>query len=237
MKLRRKGKRFTLIELLVVIAIIAILAAMLLPALNRAREKAQAISCLGNIRQIGSGMILYAGDNNDCTTPLNTGTWYNLDMWYGLITPYVGIKMDNSDKNIPVYNCPSDEMGRILNANNMSYGYNDGYFCGLFRSYGGTWGMGSKLSMVKFPSVTLIIGERGNLQENELRPSGEVAYTSSDGTLPSWRHSKAATIFCPDGHAELKKATELLYVRDAWAPPINKYFAYSFLDASYLTGQ
>ena len=85
-----KKMRFTLIELLVVIAIIAILAAMLLPALNKSRMTALKASCQGNMKTIGSAFLQYAGDNDDFMCGAGRSPYSTGASWKFVLGPYMG---------------------------------------------------------------------------------------------------------------------------------------------------
>ena len=88
-KMKKQHKNFTLIELLVVIAIIAILAAMLLPALGKAREKARAVSCVSNLKQMGTASAMYMQSHRDF--------WPNAAYTY--VYNYIGFKIFDSRIN------------------------------------------------------------------------------------------------------------------------------------------
>src|SRR4051812_41493004 len=116
-KCRQWNQGFTLIELLVVIAIIAILAALLLPALSKAKEKGVAISCLNNLKQLTVAAYLYAGDNNDAIIPnfisspsawvggdvsTTVGATNSADIRVAVLFPY--------NKSEGIYRCPADKL-------------------------------------------------------------------------------------------------------------------------------
>ena len=107
--LRPSARRgFTLIELLVVVAIIAILAAILLPALSRAKAKAVQMKCLSNLKQLNLAMELYCLDYHDTTPDKNTVVGQDIWWWYKELTKsYAGIKGPSSSNDV-VFQCPMD---------------------------------------------------------------------------------------------------------------------------------
>ena len=140
---RKKG-RFTLIELLIVIAIIAILAGMLLPALNKARESGRSASCMNNLKSITGTALLYAGDNHDFMPPAsgNAGDgstwvcprepWISSDFvhcfWVYTTSRYAGEQWTGGQAPAKIYQCPSepDEIYRHTNHPDIpvsNYGY------------------------------------------------------------------------------------------------------------------
>ncbi len=220
------NRAFTLIELLVVIAIIAILAALLLPALSRAKLKAQQTQCLNNLRELQTGWLMYVHDQNDAL-PLNaqekatysanastTNSWvvgdatYSADFSYlkqGTIYSYVG--------NPAVYHCPSDH-SLVNNTNTLrtrSYSL-DYYLNGAidpnyaaFLEPSAFVGMATRYSGVARPSAVFAF-----LDENELTIEDGVylLYRAPDETYqngPSDRHNRGLNLSFADGHCEYWK--------------------------------
>ncbi len=197
---------FTLIELLVVIAIIAILAAMLLPALSKAKSKAQATACLSNGKQWGLAFRMYMDDNNDWFpyegSAGDISTSFNTSAWYNVTTEYIGSPslMNLYLRNEPpvkgtksIFVCPSTSTNLpakpTVTTAFFMYGFNNRMDPNGAAAF--------KAGQVVKPTETVIVTE--NSENN---------FPSTSGRFTPARHNLRANLTFVDGHASLVKSND-----------------------------
>ena len=187
--------KFTLIELLIVIAIIAILAAMLLPALNKARAKAHAASCISNLRNIGQAFTVYGNENQDVLPAYRSATGADeLNYWNG--------KLQAQLKTWKLFVCPAQKIWK----NNLAYG-------ATHQSYGITFfttdnsrapRKGIKLSKMTHHSRTMIVAEKSisTSLTSSVEWYPDISYYQSSYIIDNHGSRSAATLFL-DSHAAM----------------------------------
>jgi len=208
----KKSPVFTLIELLVVIAIIAILAAMLLPALNNARAKGKAISCMANLRQIGLAHTFYINENNDYI--VGSVVTPGAVLW-----PVVLGSMTGSNPNAKIFDCPSAPDAATYNLANAAT------FNG-FKFSSGRLGYGQNLNISfnhngypyhrvnqwRKPSKTVVTVDANN---KYVPDTATVAWytlitTPYSSTLLNYAHEGSFNLLNLDGHVERIQRNEIL---------------------------